>query len=112
MARKKKIDPQHLLKMINEGEEQKSILAKFGFKNSTQLKVAYANALMETGQAPEIKTRRKADQDEKPEKTTSINKRGSLTVPKELIAEMGFQEGEEFEIRKTKAGISLKRITE
>ena len=68
MPKKKKIDPKNLLKMIDEGEEQKAILAKFGFKNSTQLKVAYANALMETGKAPEIKTRRGAAVETKPSK--------------------------------------------
>ena len=54
MPRKKKIDHAALIKMAEDNVPQNEIMAKFGLKTSTQLKVAYANALMETGQAPEI----------------------------------------------------------
>ena len=38
----------------------------------------------------------------------SINKSGSLIIPKEKIEELGFKENDTFTIRKTKSGISLK----
>ena len=55
MPKKREIDNAALLKMVKEGITQSEIMEKFGFKSSPQLKVAYANALMESGEAPEIK---------------------------------------------------------
>ena len=55
MAKRIEIDSNALLKMIKEEKTQSEIMEKFGFKNSTQLKVAYANALMESGEALTIK---------------------------------------------------------
>ena len=43
-------------------------------------------------------------------KEVSINKRGSLIIPKYLVQDMGFKEGDTFEARKTKAGVSLKKV--
>ena len=45
MAKRKEIDANALLKMIKNGSPQLEIKENFGVKNSTQLKVAYANAL-------------------------------------------------------------------
>ncbi|MCF8050303.1 MAG: hypothetical protein K9L59_03635 [Desulfobacterales bacterium] len=56
MPKRKKIDNKKLIQMVKDGKVQKEILEKFGFNTSTQLKIAYANALMDEGQAPEIKT--------------------------------------------------------
>ena len=58
MARKKKVDNTALIQMIKDDVPQNEIMAKLGFKTSTQLKVAYANALMETGNAPVLSTGR------------------------------------------------------
>ncbi len=110
MPRKKKIDAKKLIEMIKNGTEQKEILKKFGFKNSTQLKVAYTNALMEEGKAPEIKTGAKAKSADKGKNEIRVNKRGSLIVPGPLVQAMGFKQGDAFQIRKTKAGISLKKV--
>jgi uncharacterized protein (DUF433 family) len=109
MAKKKKIDTKNLMKMVQDGNATKEIMKKFGFKTSTQLKVAYLNAAMEAGIVPEIKSGRSTSENESVSKEIIVNKRGSLIVPRKLIEDFGFKEGDIFEAKKTKAGISLKK---
>jgi hypothetical protein len=109
MPRKKKVDAKKLIEMVKGGTEQKEIMKKFNFKNSTQLKVAYANALMEQGKAPEIQTGARAKAEGKGKNEIKVNKRGSLIVPGPMVQAMGFKQGDSFQIRKTKAGVSLKK---
>jgi AbrB family looped-hinge helix DNA binding protein len=105
---KKTIDSEALIRMISDKVPQNEIMAKFGFKTSTQLKVAYANALMETGQAPALKSGRgKNANDVDP--TVKVGKRGSIVIPKNLVELFGFKENDSFEIRKSAAGLSLKK---
>jgi hypothetical protein len=107
MAKRKEIDAKALLKLIDDGAAQKEIMAQFGFKNSGQLKVAYLNALVDTGKAAGIKTSAAA----KPVETiVTVNNRGSLTIPKSLVAHFELAAGDAFTVRKSKAGLSLKKI--
>ena len=110
MPRKKQVDGKKLIEMIKSGAEQNEILKKFGFKNSTQLKVAYTNALMEEGKAPAIKTGTKGKTAGKPKNEIAVNKRGSLIVPATMVQALGYKQGDAFQMRKTKAGISLKKV--
>lgn len=110
MARRKEIDGKLLVKMIKDGVAQSDIMEKFGFNTSTQLKVAYTNALMEAGKVPEIQTPRGGKSSNGAKKEVSVSKRGSLVIPKDLIEELGFKEGDQFITRKTRAGISLKLV--
>ena len=105
---KLEIDSQQLIEMISSGSPQKEVMEKFGIKTSTQLKVAYANALMETGKAAEIKTGRASGKKEI-SREISVGKRGSLIVPKDLVSELGFQEGDSFTVKKSRAGITLSK---
>jgi hypothetical protein len=105
---KLEIDSQQLIEMITSGSSQKEIMEKFGIKNSTQLKVAYANALMETGKVAEIKSGRAAGKKEI-SREVSVGKRGSLIVPKNLVSELGFQQGDSFTVKKSKVGITLSK---
>ena len=109
MPRKKKIDSKKLIKMVKEETPQPEIMKAFGFKNSVQLKNAYMNALIQEGTVPAIKSARRAA---KPAVSNEVNvgKRGSIIVPKGLVAELGFVENDKFLVRKTKSGISLKRL--
>ena len=111
MPKRKQIDNKALLKMIKEEAPQPEIMEKFGFKNSTQLKVAYANALMDTGGAPEIKGKgKRRTKKVKPVNTkVTVNGRGSLIIPKVLIGSMKFEKGQVFEAKKTSSGITLKK---
>ena len=109
MPAKKKVDYTKLIKAVESGKPQTEILKEFKFNTAAQLKSHYLSALMEAGKVPEIKTGR-GSADVGPAKEAEVNKRGSLIVPKVLISEMGFSEGDKFSIRKTKSGISLKKV--
>jgi hypothetical protein len=109
MPKRKQIDNKALLKMIKEEVPQPEIMEKFGFKNSTQLKVAYANALMDTGEAPEIKGKGKRKTKKPVNTKVTVNGRGSLIIPKVLIGSMKIKEGQSFEAKKTPSGITLKK---
>ncbi len=106
---KKKVDYTKLLKLIESGKHQAEIMKVFAFKTAAQFKNHYLSALMKAGKAPEIKTSR-ASTKSAPAKMASVSKRGSVVISKALIGEMGFAEGDKFTVRKTKAGISLKKI--
>ncbi len=95
--------------MVKEETPLPDIMKCFGFKNSVQLKNAYMNALIQQGTVPAIKSARRAA---KPAVSNEVNvgKRGSIIVPKGLVAELGFVENDKFLVRKTKSGISLKRL--
>ena len=111
MPKKKKIDGKALIKMINEKNPQAEIMEKFGFKNSTQLKVAYANALMATGKVAEIKAGRMTKAKAAVVDTlVAVNKRGTLVLPKALLESFGLAEGAAFNAKKTKGGIQLKKV--
>ncbi len=110
MPKRKQIDGKALCKMIEEGKPQSEILEKFGFKNSTQLKVAYANALMETGEAPEIKGKGRTKKDKPVNTKVAVNGRGSLIIPKALIDSMKIKKGQAFEVKKVASGLQLKNV--
>lgn len=109
MPKRKKIDEKALIAMVAGGNPQKEIMEKFGFKTPIQLKVAYANAQIASGTIPEIQKGRKTTA-KAASKEATVNKRGSLVITKALVEEMGFAVGEVFAIRKTKSGISLRKI--
>jgi hypothetical protein len=110
MPKKKKIDSKKLIKMVQDGKEQKQIMSKFGFKNSSQLKVAYANALMDAGKVPEIQSSRGAKKAVGVKREVSVNKRGSLVIPKAIVEDLGLKQGAAFAVRPSKAGLSLKKM--
>ena len=110
MPQRKKIDSKKLIQMVKDGKIQKELLDKFGFNTSTQLKVAYANALMDEGQAAAIQTGTKGKAPAKAQNEIKVNKRGSLIVPGPMVQALGYKQGDPFQIRKTKAGISLKKV--
>jgi hypothetical protein len=110
MPARKKIDHKKLLKLVESGKHQAEIMKVFAFKTAAQFKNHYLSALIKAGKAPEIKTYR-ASTKSAPAKEASVSKRGSVVISKRLIEEMGFAEGTTFAVRKTKSGISLKKIS-
>lgn len=104
----KKIDNKKLLKAVKDGMPQKEIMKEFGFKTSTQLKVAIANAAMETGKLPQLKSGRGPSGPDEISDEISVNKRGSLVIPKKLAEKLGLKVGEKFKVRKSASGVSLK----
>jgi hypothetical protein len=109
MPPKKKIDPAKLVEAVQSGKPQSEVIKEFDFKSATQFKNHYLNALIKTGKAPEIKVGR-ASSKAAPAKDVAVNKRGSVVISKALVDEMGFGVGDKFSVRKTKSGISLKKM--
>ena len=111
MPKKKTFDGKGLIKMVDAGEAQSDIMKKMGFKSATQLKTAYMNALIEAGKVKAIAGGRGAGKAEKV-KQVGVGKRGSIIIPKELVEGLGVGADEKFTVRKTKAGIALKKVAE
>lgn len=109
MPAKKKVDYKKLLSAVKSGKPQAEIIKEFKFNTAAQFKNHYLKALIDAGEAPEIATARSSAK-AAPAKEASVSKLGSLVISKELISGMGFAEGDQFAVRKTKAGISLKKL--
>jgi bifunctional DNA-binding transcriptional regulator/antitoxin component of YhaV-PrlF toxin-antitoxin module len=97
-------DSKELVEMIKGGANNKDIMDKLGFKSASQIKVAYVNAAMELGMIPKVADSRAVST---PDKETTVNKRGSLIIPKKIVDELGFKENDAFTVKKNKAGISM-----
>ncbi len=108
MPKKKVFDAKKLLKMIKDEVPQPEIMKAFGFKTATQLKNAHYRSLLETGVVSKIRGGRSAGKAASA-KTVAVGKRGSIIIPKEIVATYGFGEKDSFTVRKTKAGIALKK---
>jgi hypothetical protein len=109
MPRKKALDTAKLIKMIEDETPKAEIMKKMGFKTSTQLKNAYMGALVAEGKVPAIKGGRGAAKAKKV-KTIGVGKRGSIVIAKDLVESLGLGAGDKFTVRKTRAGITLKRF--
>ena len=110
MPRKKQVNSKALIKAVKSQRLSTEIMAEFGIKTSAQLKALYLDAIVAEGLAPGLTITRGKKAAQANKKQIQINKRGSLIVPKEMIEEFGFKEGEVFSIRRTKAGLSIKKV--
>ena len=108
MPRKKTVDLKKLWQAVEAGQNQKEIMKDFGIKTSAQLKALVYDALVDQDKAKEIVSSRGGAG--KKSKEILVNKRGSLVIPKDLVDEMGFEIEEMFSVRKTKSGISLRKL--
>jgi hypothetical protein len=111
MPKKKVIDSEKLIQAVESKQPSKKIMEQFKIKTSAQLKSLYLDALVAKGRVEGLvsKTGRGAGNADK-SKDILVNKRGSLVIPKEVIAEMGFQIDDAFKVRKTKSGVSIKKV--
>ena len=107
MPKRRVVDHKKLIKMVQDGAPQSDIMKKFSYGTSTQLKVAYANALMATGQVPGIIGSRGGKKEGKG-KQIKVGKRGSIIIPADVVSELGIEADAQFTARKTRAGIALK----
>lgn len=109
MPKKKMIDGASLIKMVEDGVPRPEIMKKFKLKTSSQLTIAYAKALMDKGAIPEIVGARGGAKSA-PANEVKVGKRGSLIIPKGIVESVGLGIGDTFTVRKTKTGVSLKKI--
>jgi hypothetical protein len=111
MPKKKAFDAKKLLKMVKDKIHQQEIMKAFGFKTATQLKNAHYRALVETEETPGIVGGRGVGKIAKV-KLIGVGKKGSIIIPAEKVAELGIGADEKFAVRKTKAGLALKKVAE
>ena len=109
MPRKKAFDAKGLIKMVEAGETSGDIMKKMGFKTSMQLKTAYMNALIDVGKVTAIKGGRGTGKAEKT-KPIKVGKRGSIIISEEKVSELGLGKDAKFTVRRTRAGIALKKV--
>ena len=110
MPKKKAIDNAKLIKMVEDGVPRPEIMKKLNIKTSNQLTVAYAKAMMEMGKIPVIKGGRGGSATAKDSNEVTVGKRGSVIISKEMAESLGVAVGDKFTVRKTKAGIALKKL--
>lgn len=106
MPRKKEIHFKALVDAVESGVPRREIMKRFGFKSPTQVTAYYLDGLVEAGRAKSITSRQ--PKAAKAVNTVKVSKRGSISVSKEMLNEMGFKEGDSFNVNKTRAGIILK----
>jgi tRNA(Met) C34 N-acetyltransferase TmcA len=108
MPKKKALDTAKLIEMVKDQTPSAEIMKKMRFKTSTQLKAAYMSALIAEGKVPAIKGGRGAGKSASI-KAVSVGKRGSIIISKDLVESLGIAADDKFTVRKTKAGIALKK---
>jgi hypothetical protein len=112
MPKRLKVDPVKLVAAVESGTPSTKIMKQFNIKTIGQLKSLYVDALAEQGKIQGIKTSRRGrtPSAKPPAQGLVIGKRGSLILPREIIEEMGFKIGDTFSVRKSAAGVSLRKI--
>jgi ABC-type methionine transport system ATPase subunit len=109
MPKKKAFDAKKLIKMVKDETHQQEIMKAFGFKTAAQIKAAHYRALVDAGDIPGIVGGRGAGKSSKG-KLIGVGKRGSIIIAAEKVAELGIGKDDKFTVRKTKAGIALKKV--
>ncbi len=106
------VDAPKLIAMVRSGKPQAEIMTEMGFKTSSQVRIAYLKALVEAGQAPEIvRGRKRKVTTVKPVNTTvSVGKRGSIVLPKALVESLGIDTEGQYQVKKRKDNITLKKV--
>ena len=112
MPRKKTVNAERLIQAVEKQIPSKEIMAEFGIKTSAQLKALYHDALVEQGRINGIigaRSRQGAGAGPKVPEIV-INKRGSLVLSRQLVEELGYNIDDSFKVRKTRAGLNLRKI--
>lgn len=109
MPKKKVFDAKKLVKMVKDETHQQEIMKAFGFRTVGQVKTAYLKALVESGEIPGIIGGRGGSKAPKA-KPIGVGKLGSIIISAEKVTELGIGAEDKFSVRKTKAGIALKRV--
>ena len=107
MAKKKLVEHNALLQAVEMGMSKDAIMEKFSIKSLPELKVSYFDALVALGKIQDVKKGRKA---KKVDNKISINSRGSLVIPKQLVDALELVEMDTFEVVKKDNGLMLKTV--
>jgi hypothetical protein len=109
MPKKKAFDAKKLIKIVKDEAHQQEIMKAFSFKTAAQVKAAYFRALVESGEVPGIIGGRGPGKAAKV-KPIGVGRRESIIISAEKVAELGIGKDDKFSVRKTRAGIALKRV--
>jgi bifunctional DNA-binding transcriptional regulator/antitoxin component of YhaV-PrlF toxin-antitoxin module len=107
VPRKKLVEHNALLQAVEMGLPKADIMKKFGIKTNAALETDYFNALVALGK---IQDPNKARKPEKVNNKVSVNRRGSLVIPKKLVDSLELNKSDTFEVTKNGTGLLLKRI--
>ncbi len=110
MPVKRDVHLKALVDAVESGVPRRVIMERFKFNSPTQVTAYYLDGLVEIGRAKAIVGRR--SETARKGKTVKVTRRGSISIPKEMIQEMGYQAGDSFRISKTRAGVILKHHQE
>ncbi len=110
MPKRKAFDAKKLIKMVKDETPQPEIMKAFGFKTATQVKAAYFKALVDAGEISGIVGGRGGPKKTAAPKTVKIGKRGSIVIPADMVNNLGLGSGGKFAVRKTKVGVTLKKV--
>ncbi len=103
MARRRKVDASKLIEAVKDGRLDKDVMDRYGVEARPKKDASGRRRRARRGSGP-VNFFPFLDVELK------INKRGSLVLSRSLMEELGFEEGDDFIARKTKIGISLRKI--
>ena len=115
MARKKgskkgPFDAKKFLKMASEKATPAEFEKAFGFKTKAQIDKAHYKALVEIGQIEPAVEGKRAGRTASIDRV-KIGKSGKISLSKDMIAGFGFQQGDEFKVKKRGDNIiTLKKV--
>ena len=107
LARKKKVNLKTLVTDVESGIPRSQIMRQFGFKSPGQVTRYYLDGLIDLGRAKPIVGRQLEAAGAV--NVITVNKRGSLIIPKEMAEKHGYKTGDSFVVSKAPTnGINLK----
>jgi bifunctional DNA-binding transcriptional regulator/antitoxin component of YhaV-PrlF toxin-antitoxin module len=107
VPKKKLVEHNALLQAIEMGLPEADVMKKFDIKTTAALKTAYFNALVALGKIQDINKRRAP---RKVDNKVSVNSRGSLVIPKQLVDSLDLNESDTFEVIKKGTGLLLNKV--
>ena len=107
MSQKKLVEHNALLQAIEMGMTKESIMEKFNIKSLQELKMAYYDALVALNKIKDVK---KVSKSKKVDNKVSINSKGSLVIPKNLIGDLDLGEMDTFKVVKSDSGLKLQTV--
>jgi len=104
MKKRRLVDSSKLIEAVESGKLKKEVISKFGLETFRKRK----SRGKKTDKDGPVSRQRK-NTASRAAKEIVISARGSLIVPREIVEEFGFEQGDTFQVQKTKSGISLKK---
>lgn len=104
-----KTKPQKVIELVNKGLDESLIKEKLGISKRVSVKKLYYDALVKTGTIKDVIPEKKSRGRSK-RKELTIGKRGTILLSKPVLVEqLGFREGDKFDVLKKRDSIVLKK---